>query len=44
MNASDGETYDAIADAWDDLENAPDFRVGILSGKGRVFCVGTDVK
>ena len=44
LNACDGETYDAIADAWDDLENDPDSRVGILSGEGRSFCVGTDVK
>lgn len=44
MNACDGETYNAIADAWDDLENDPDLRVGILSGEGRSFCVGTDVK
>lgn len=44
MNACDGETYDAIADAWDDLENDPLLRVGILSGEGRSFCVGTDIK
>ncbi len=44
MNACDGETYDAIADAWDDLENDPNLRVGILSGSGRAFCVGTDIK
>jgi len=44
LNACDGETYDAIADAWDDLENDPELRVGIVSGEGRAFCVGTDVK
>ena len=44
MNACDGETYDAIADAWDDLESDPKLRVGILSGEGRAFCVGTDIK
>ncbi|MEX1312241.1 MAG: enoyl-CoA hydratase/isomerase family protein [Candidatus Sulfomarinibacteraceae bacterium] len=44
LNACDGETYDAIADAWDDLENDPESRVGILSGEGRAFCVGTDIK
>lgn len=43
-NACDGETYNAIADAWDDLENDPDLRVGILSGEGRAFCTGTDIK
>ena len=44
MNACDGETYNAIADAWDDLENDPDSRVGIVSGEGRAFCVGTDIQ
>lgn len=44
MNACDGETYDAIADAWDDLESDPGLRVGIISGEGRAFCVGTDIK
>ncbi len=44
MNACDGDTYNAIADAWDDLENDPNLRVGILSGEGRSFCVGTDIK
>lgn len=44
LNACDGETYNAIADAWDELENDPELRVGIISGEGRAFCVGTDVK
>lgn len=44
LNACDGETYNAIADAWDELENDPELRVGIVSGEGRAFCVGTDVK
>jgi len=44
LNACDGETYNAIADAWDELENDPSLRVGIVSGAGRAFCVGTDVK
>ncbi len=44
MNACDGETYNAIADAWDELENDPKLRVGIISGEGRSFCVGTDIK
>ena len=43
-NACDGETYNAIADAWDALENDPYLRVGILSGEGKAFCTGTDVK
>ena len=43
LNACDGETYDAIADAWEELENDPSLRVGIVSGAGRAFCVGTDV-
>lgn len=44
LNACDGDTYNAIADAWDELENDPTLRVGIISGEGSSFCVGTDVK
>lgn len=44
MNACDGDTYYAIADAWDELENDSKLRVGIISGEGRSFCVGTDIK
>ncbi|GAA5188699.1 enoyl-CoA hydratase/isomerase family protein [Ferrimonas gelatinilytica] len=44
LNACDGDTYNAIADAWDELDSDPSLRVGILSGEGRAFCVGTDVK
>jgi enoyl-CoA hydratase/carnithine racemase len=44
MNACDGEMYEAITDAWDELENDPGLRVGILSGEGRAFCAGTDIK
>ncbi|QYK01667.1 enoyl-CoA hydratase/isomerase family protein [Shewanella psychrotolerans] len=44
MNACDGDTYNAIADAWEELENDPSLRVGIVSGEGRAFCVGTDIK
>ncbi|MDK3075562.1 enoyl-CoA hydratase/isomerase family protein [Sedimentitalea sp. JM2-8] len=42
-NACDGETYNAIADAWDELESDPELRVGILSGEGKAFCTGTDI-
>jgi len=44
MNACDGETYHAIADAWDELDSDPQCRVGIVSGEGSAFCVGTDIK
>ncbi|WP_428618053.1 enoyl-CoA hydratase/isomerase family protein [Shewanella sp.] len=44
MNACDGDTYNAIADAWEELESDPSLRVGIVSGEGRAFCVGTDIK
>ncbi len=44
MNACDGDTYNAIAEAWDELEQDPNLRVGILSGEGRSFCVGTDIQ
>lgn len=44
MNACDGETYHALADAWDELERNPALRVGILAGAGSAFCAGTDIK
>lgn len=44
LNACDGDTYNALADAWDELETNPQLRVGILSGAGSSFCVGTDIK
>lgn len=42
-NACDGETYNAIADAWEELESDSELRVGILSGEGKAFCTGTDI-
>lgn len=44
LNACDGETYSKLAEAWEQLDRDPALRVGILSGEGRAFCVGTDIK
>ena len=39
MNACDGETYNAIADAWDELENDPDSESGDPERRrSRILC------
>jgi enoyl-CoA hydratase/carnithine racemase len=42
MNASDGEMYDAIADALDELGNDPNLRVEIVARPG--FCKKTSLE
>ena len=43
LNACDGETYNALADARHQLEENANLRVGIISGEGSDFCVGNDI-
>jgi enoyl-CoA hydratase len=44
MNALSRELRSAIADAFDDLEADPKIRVAILTGAGKAFCAGLDLK
>jgi enoyl-CoA hydratase/carnithine racemase len=44
LNAYDGRTLKALADAWAELDADPGLRVGVLTGAGdRAFCVGADI-
>mmetsp|Transcript_4699 Transcript_4699/g.11979 ORF Transcript_4699/g.11979 Transcript_4699/m.11979 type:complete len:402 (+) Transcript_4699:77-1282(+) len=44
LNAVDLSMFEAIAKTVNDLQNDKSIRVVILSGKGRSFCTGLDVK
>ena len=44
MNALSTELRNTIADAFSDLRNNPSIRVAILTGSGRAFCAGLDLK
>lgn len=44
MNALSSELRRALADAFRDLARDPDVRVVILTGAGRAFCAGMDLK
>ena len=44
LNAMGKELVIGMADAWTDFQNDDDAWVGIITGVGRAFCVGMDVK
>jgi len=44
MNALSTELRDALETAFEDLANDADIRVAILTGAGRAFCAGLDLK
>jgi len=44
LNAMDPKTYAEIYDAIQDIEADRDIRVVIITGKGRAFCAGADLK
>ncbi|MDQ1694934.1 MAG: enoyl-CoA hydratase [Frankiaceae bacterium] len=43
-NAIDLPTAEALSDALDRFDDAPDLRVGVLTGNGGTFCAGMDLK
>lgn len=44
MNALSSELREAIADTFQELEADPDVQVAILTGAGKAFCAGLDLK
>lgn len=44
MNALSRDLRDALADTFQELEQDPDVRVAILTGAGKAFCAGLDLK
>ena len=43
-NALDGPSYVAIQTAFDDLGERDDVRAAVLTGAGKIFCAGVDLK
>lgn len=43
-NALSGEMMQIMSEAWDEVNANPDIRVAILTGAGRQFCAGADLK
>lgn len=44
MNAVNGELAQGLADAVDELDNNPELSCAVLTGNGRGFCAGMDLK
>ena len=44
LNAIDGAMLDALGEALGEIERDPEIRAVILTGAGRAFCAGADIK
>ncbi|MFX1758733.1 enoyl-CoA hydratase [Rhodococcus gordoniae] len=44
LNAVNAAVSDALGAALDEIDRDPDLRVGVLTGSGRAFCAGADLK
>jgi E-phenylitaconyl-CoA hydratase len=44
MNAMDAETYADLSNAWIEVRDNPDIWVALITGKGRAFTAGADLK
>src|SRR5215211_3257208 len=44
MNAMDAATYRELSDAWIEVRDNPDIWVSIITGQGRAFTAGADLK
>ena len=44
MNAMDAETYADLSKAWVEVRDNPDIWVALITGKGRAFTAGADLK
>ena len=44
MNATDSAAETALAEAWDAIDRNPTIRCAVLTGTGRAFCAGADMK
>ena len=44
MNALNQEVREAMAEAWNEFHTSRELEVGIITGTGRAFCAGEDLK
>lgn len=44
LNAVNSDVSDALGSALRNLDNDPELRIGIITGTGRAFCAGADLK
>jgi enoyl-CoA hydratase/carnithine racemase len=44
LNCINSQGNAELHEVWEWMDNEPSLRVGILTGKGRAFCAGADLK